>query len=107
MSLHGRRMHATHTAPNGAIGPDTTFEFTQRGDIVEARYAGGAIKVGSLVGVLAESRLEFRYAQIHQDNSIHGGHSVCEVTRQGDTVRIIERFQWANGDEGLNVIEDL
>lgn len=100
-------MHATQTAPNGAIGPDTIFEFTQRGEIVEARYAGGLVRVGCLVGVLREAQLEFRYAQIHEDSSIHGGHSRCEVAWHHGKLRIIERFQWANGDEGLNVIEEL
>ncbi len=99
-------MHATQTAPNGAIGPDTVFEFTQRGEIVEARYAGGKIKVGFLVGVLADARLEFRYAQVHEDSSIHGGHSLCEVACHNGALRIVERFQWANGDAGLNVIEE-
>lgn len=100
-------MIATQTAPGGAINQETVFQFSQSGDVVEARYAGGRVTIGRLIGVVTDSTLEFRYTQLHEDNSLHGGHSSCQLERQADDkLRIIEHYQWADGGSGTNIIEE-
>ncbi len=107
-NLDGLRMNAPVTAPGGVINAETIFEFTQTGNITEARYAGGRVTVGHLVGVVSGDSLEFRYAQVHDDGSLHGGHSSCTLERADDgKVRIVERYTWAGGETGTNVIQEL
>ena len=72
-NLHGLRMHAIETDPQGAIGPDTVFEFTQNGTHAEARYAGGRVAAGYLIGTVSDGRFEFRYCQRHIDGELAGG----------------------------------
>ena len=100
-------MIATQTAPGGAINRETVFKFTQSGDVVEASYAGGRITVGRLIGLVQDATLEFRYTQLHDDHTLHGGHSTCQLELKPDGgVRIIEHYQWADGGAGTNVIEE-
>lgn len=106
--LDGLRAHAPVTAPSGVIGADTIFHFVQRDDIVEAKYAGGRVESGYLIGRLRGRRLEFRYCQTHTDGVVTGGHSICEVqTNDRGKVEIVEEFEWATGGKGTNIIRQL
>jgi hypothetical protein len=79
ISLDGLRMHVSATASNGVVGAETVLQFVQRGDRVVARYAGGRVERGWLVGRVAGQELHFRYAQREGGEAIHGGASRCEV----------------------------
>ncbi len=106
--LNGLRAHAAVTAPGGVINADTFFEFTQEGDIVEAKYRGGKIVSGYLIGRLRGTELEFRYCQTHTDGVIAGGHSVCQVrVNDAGKAEIVEEFEWATGGKGTNIIREL
>jgi len=107
-NLDRLRMNAPVTAPGGVVSADTTFEFSQTGNIAEARYAGGRVTLGRLVGIVTDDTLEFRYAQVHDDGSLHGGHSKCTLERTDDAkVRIVESYEWADGGTGVNIIQEL
>ena len=107
-NLDGLRMTATVTAPGGAINAETVFEFTQDDGVAEARYAGGRVRIGRLVGFVRGARFEFRYAQVHDDGTLHGGRSACDLERAEDgRVRIVEHYEWDDGGAGVNVIEEL
>ncbi len=107
--LDGRRMRAVAKANGGEVGGDTVFTFTQEGDAVWARYAGGAVRIGYLVGRLAAARLVFRYAQVNRMGEVHGGHSTCEVATTSDgRIRILEHFRWeSRPGSGTNVLEEV
>jgi len=106
-NLDARRMIATQTAPGGVINRETRFTFSQNGQTVEARYAGGRVKLGQLVGRIDRDTFEFRYAQLHEDDTLHGGHSRCQLQREPNgKIRIVEHYEWANGQTGTNVIEE-
>jgi len=50
-SLDGRRFVDATPAPAGDVGPGTVFEYRQDDDgVVWARYAGGSVRLGFLVG---------------------------------------------------------
>jgi hypothetical protein len=105
--LDGLVMNAVATAPNGVVGVDTLFRVHQRGERVHARYAGGRVARGWLVGAVRGERFAFRYCQEHTDGHIGGGRSDCELTRGAvGRVRIVERFEWAAG-RGANVLQEL
>lgn len=108
ISLDGLEMNVTSTAASGVVGSGTRLHFAQRGNRVVARYAGGAVARGWLVGRLRGSELVFRYAQREESGAIHGGRSVCQVERLGNgRTRIIEHFTWSTRDgSGTNVFDE-
>ena len=108
-SLDGRRMRAVATADAGEVDTDTLFTFSQDQSTVWAHYAGGAVRVGYLVGVLTPGRLTFRYSQIDRKGDLHGGRSTCEVEYLPDgRLRLLEHFEWESRDGGgTNVIEEI
>ncbi|MGH7525855.1 MAG: DUF6196 family protein [Gemmatimonadales bacterium] len=108
-TLDGRRMRAVATASVGEVNADTLFAFAQEGSTVWARYAGGAVQLGYLVGTLRPGRLTFRYAQVDGLGEVHGGRSVCDVTVLADgRVRLLEHFHWESREgSGTNVLEEV
>ena len=108
--LDGLHMRVAATADAGEVGGDTLFAFAQEGSTVSARYAGGNVKLGYLVGTLtAPATLEFRYAQVGAGGRIDSGHSTCDVSRDADgRTRLREHFTWDTREgSGTNVLEDV
>jgi hypothetical protein len=108
LNLDGVRMFVSSTAANGVVGSGTRLHFTQRGSRVAARYAGGSVPRGYLVGTIAGSRLAFRYLQREESGEIHGGSSLCHVERRLDgRLRITEHFAWSSRPgSGVNVFDE-
>ena len=48
----------------GEVGAETVFEYHQDGDLVWARYTGGSIRLGHLVGTRDGDTIDFRYSQL-------------------------------------------
>ena len=109
MNLNGVRMYVSSTDEQGVVDAATTLHFTQKGSAVFARYSGGRVERGCLVGTLAGSELTFRYAQRETSGDIHSGRSVCEVVGRADgRIRIVEHFSWTSRvGVGTNVFEEL
>ena len=107
-SLDGARMWVVSTDAAGEVNRETTFEFTQTGQVVSARYTGGAIRLGYLVGVRDSERIEFRYAQVDDAGRVDGGHSTAELTLLEDgRYRLVEHFEWESRvGRGTNVFEE-
>jgi hypothetical protein len=102
-------MHVVQTAPNGVVGSDTVFEFSQVGDIVTASYSGGRVGVGYLVGILKGDTLSFRYCQVSDEDHVDGGSSNAKIeTMDGGRIRLIESFKWESRDgSGENIFEEI
>ncbi len=60
ISLDGVRMRVVATAEAGEVNTETLFEFAQDGSVVSARYAGGKVRLGYLVGMISAEGLRFR-----------------------------------------------
>ena len=108
VNLDGLTFFVSATADNGVVGSDTRLRFAQTGARVIARYAGGSVSRGYLVGEWVGGRLVFRYAQC-EGTDIHGGRSVCDVRRASDgRVRIIEHFSWTTrSGSGVNTFDEV
>ena len=108
-SLDGLRMRTVATAAAGEVDRNTLFLFGQRGNTVWARYAGGGVELGYLVGSVTSGRLVFRYSQVDPTGEVHGGRSVCDVTLLPDgRVRLLEHFHWESREgSGTNVLEEV
>jgi len=102
-------MFVSTTASTGVVSGETRLNFAQRGERVWARYAGGKVARGWLVGRLTGDSLRFRYAQIEDSRKTHAGHSVCDVQQLPDgRLRLIEHFAWSTRHgSGINVFDEL
>ncbi len=108
-SLDGLRMHVSSTDEAGVVNAETILEFTQQDSVVSARYAGGDVRLGFLVGNRLGDALEFGFVQVDREGRVDGGCSQCEIlyTPTGN-VRIIEHFEWNTRPEsGTNIFDEL
>jgi hypothetical protein len=108
--LHGRRFHVAATDANGVVSGDTVLTFVHGPEGVSARYGGGPIAEGHLLGALdGPGSLHFCYVQIDRDRRVDAGRSTATVDRLPDgRLRITERFAWFTRDgEGINVFEEI
>jgi hypothetical protein len=102
-------MSVSSTAATGVVNSETRLHFFQKGPRVFARYAGGGVERGRLVGSLSESELVFHYVQREASGALHGGQSICEVSRlPGGRLRIVEHFTWGTRvGSGTNVFDEI
>jgi len=84
-SLDGRRFRSAADVQGGDVGTETVFEYAEADGIVHARYGGGAIRLGFLVGTRDGDALRFRYAQVRADGTTATGRceSRVEALRDG------------------------
>ena len=64
-SLDGRRFRAASQSSGAEVGAETVFTYHQDGDLIWARYAGGQVRLGHLVGLRRGDELDFRYSQLN------------------------------------------
>jgi hypothetical protein len=67
-------MHVTNTHPSGVVTSDTIFEFTQEEDVVSAKYTGGGIKLGYLIGKLEGKDLGVQLFSNSKERNLDGGY---------------------------------
>jgi len=109
MNLDGVVMSVQSTAEQGVVGAGTRLRFLQKGTRVFARYSGGSIARGCLVGAIAGDSLRFRYVQQEVSGGLHAGRSVCALTVLEDgRLRIVEHFVWSTRPgSGTNVFDEV
>jgi hypothetical protein len=109
INLDGAVMYVSSTDDRGVVDANTRLYFTQKGSRVFARYGGGPVTRGCLVGNLTGSELVFRYTQLEDSGQIHGGRSICEVQRTVQTgLRVIEHFAWSTrSGSGTNIFNEI
>jgi len=99
------------TDPEGVVSGQTILEFEQTNDMVSARYRGGTIVDGYLVGKLdtAGSSLHFCYVQLDLDGRVDAGSSIGTIDQMQDgRLRLKEEFQWfTRPGRGTNVFEEI
>lgn len=101
-------MRTAATGESGVVSRDTELLFEQTADVVSARYCGGAIIDGYLIGRLSGALIHFRYVQADVDGRLDAGVSegYFEQLPNG-RLRLTERFQWITRPEhGTNVFEE-
>lgn len=111
LSLDGIKMNVIKTADNGVVNQDTIFIFSQDDDVVTAKYQGGRILQGYLVGKLtAENKLDFSYCQMQLDGKLDNGLSTCQVGKSDNgKLQLVENFEWKSrpGEFGTNIFQEL
>nr|WP_321231629.1 n-acetylglutamate synthase [uncultured Psychroserpens sp.] len=110
INLDKIKMNVIHTGRYGIVNEHTIFEFTQKGNYVEAKYAGGKVESGFLAGLIKGNKLEFNFCQVTTNGMLDTGKSSSEITilRSGK-IRLIEHFEWTSrsGESGVNIFEEI
>ena len=93
----------------GDVGAETVFEYAEEDGIVHARYAGGAVRLGFLVGTRSGDTLRFRYAQVRADGTTATGRCESRIEPLADgRVRLHETWAWESRDgSGTSVVEEV
>ncbi|SFR60465.1 hypothetical protein [Halogeometricum limi] len=109
ISLDGRTLAGVENAASGDVGRDTRFEFEQDGDRIRARYAGGDVAEGHLLGTFDGDRWDVRYVQVDAAGETATGHSVGVVTELPDgRVRVEDDWEWeSKPGTGSSVLEEV
>jgi hypothetical protein len=109
-SLDGRRFRAVAEVEGGDVGPQTEFEYAERADgVIHARYAGGAVRLGFLVGMRTGDALAFRYAQLLDDGRTATGRCESRLEELPDgRLRLHETWAWdSQPGAGTSVVEEV
>lgn len=109
LSLDGRQFQAVSDTIGGEVGTETIFEFSQEANLIWARYTGGQVRLGFLVGTSTGAELTFRYTQINLAGETSTGHSrdSMEVLSDG-RVRLHETWAWDSHDgSGTSILEEM
>ena len=85
---------------NGEVSEHTLFHYQQEGDLVFAKYSGGDIRCGHLIGKVDEvGNIDMRYHHMNVDGSLRTGK--CQSTpelREDGTLILHEKWEWMDGD---------
>jgi len=109
LSLDGRRFGVAEASAEGEAGASTVFEYHESDGLVWARYEGGAVRLGFLVGTRHDSLLEFRYSQLNRQGETSSGRCSTTVSVLPDgRVRLDEDWSWeSKPGAGIGAVEEL
>jgi hypothetical protein len=108
-SMDGRVFRSVANDADGDVGDETYFRFEQADDLIHARYEGGTVRLGHLVGLRRGDELDFRYTHVTVDGETATGHSVDRIERLDDgRLRLHEDWEWdSKPGSGSSVLEEL
>ena len=79
----------------GEGNAETVFVYHEREGLVWARYEGGAVRLGFLVGTRDGDRLDFRYSQLSTTGETSNGHCSTRISTLADgRIRLDEDWSW-------------
>jgi hypothetical protein len=79
----------------GEASEATVFQYHERDGVVWARYEGGAVRLGFLVGTRNGDRLDFRYSQLNQNGETSNGRCSTTISTLPDgRLRLDEDWAW-------------
>lgn len=109
-SLDGRSFRDVSPAPAGDVGGETVFAYHEDvNGTVWARYGGGAVRLGFLVGTRDQDGLDFRYAHVTDDGDTATGHCTSRIEQLTDgRLRLHETWAWDSREgSGTSVVEEV
>jgi hypothetical protein len=109
-SLDERRFRDVTAQHVGDVGDDTRFAYREEPDgVIHAKYQGGSVRLGYLVGKRTGDELDFRYTHVTSDGRTASGrcHSRIEVLNDG-RLRMHEAWEWTSQvGTGTSVVEEI
>lgn len=95
-------------AEAGEASPATRFEYHEDDGVIWARYAGGTVRLGFLVGTRAGDKLEFRYSQLNERGETSNGRCSTTISVLADgRLRLDEDWAWeSKPGAGTSAVEE-
>ena len=107
-SLDGRNFVAVQNSESGEVSEQTVFCYHQKDNAIWAEYLGGSIVKGFLVGTMDDSRcLSFSYQHLNINGELKSGSCHSRPCVENGKLRFYEEWQWASGEAGTSIIEEL
>jgi hypothetical protein len=108
-SLDGRRFRVAETDAAGEASTATVFEYHERDGVIWARYEGGAVRLGFLVGTREGESLKFRYSQLNDEGETSSGRCGTTISTLADgRLRLDEDWEWeSKPGAGTSVAEEI
>jgi hypothetical protein len=108
-SLDGRVFRQAAMDAAGEASVATLFEYHEQNGLVWARYEGGAVRLGFLVGTRQGDRLDFRYSQLNEAGETSNGHCSTTVSTLPDgRLRLDEVWEWeSKPGAGTSAVEEV
>ena len=108
-SLDERRFRVAEMSSQGEASASTVFEYHERDGVVWARYGGGAVRLGFLIGTRDGDHLEFRYSQLHEDGETASGRCSTTISALSDgRLRLDEEWAWeTKSGAGTSAAEEI
>jgi hypothetical protein len=108
-SLEGKRFQVAEMTSEGEASAATVFEYHERDSVVWARYEGGAVRLGFLVGTRDGDRLEFRYSQLNENGETASGRCSTTISSLSDgRLRLDEEWAWeTKSGAGTSAAEEI
>ena len=108
-NLVRRLMRDGHHCVGTDVGAETVFEYVEQDGVVHARYGGGAVRLGFLVGTRAGDTLRFRYAHVRPDGETATGRCESTIETLADgRLRLHETWAWESREgTGTSVVEEV
>lgn len=109
-NYHDRHFRPSSNSGSGEVDGETRFHYRQIANVLWGTYSGGAIKHGTLNGLVRpDGVLEFDYAHVNRDDVRMTGRCIStpEVLPDG-RLRLHEAWTWTSGDlsSGVSVVEE-
>lgn len=109
VSLDGRIFPgAGEKAEAGEASTATVFEYHEDDGVIWARYEGGVVRLGFLVGMRHGDRLEFRYSQLNVKGETSNGRCATTISSLPDgRIRLDEDWSWeSKPGSGISAVEE-
>jgi hypothetical protein len=87
----------------------TVFEYHEDDGVIWARYEGGVVRLGFLVGTRDRDRLEFRYSQLNDRGETSNGRCSTTISLLSDgRIRLDEDWAWeSRAGAGISAVEEV
>ena len=110
VSIDGLTFGGADDVPEaGEATAETVFEYHEDDGVIWARYEGGPVRLGFLVGTRDGDRLDFRYSQLNDKGETSNGRCSTTVAVLSDgRVRLDQDWAWeSRPGSGQDAIEQL
>lgn len=111
INYNNKKFQPVQNTENGETSSHTIFKYKQSGNILTAKYEGGKILRGHLIGVVSrKGEIEMRYHHINSMGQLMTGKcfSVPEIMENGK-IRLHESWEWTSHPQtrGHSVLEEI
>ncbi len=108
-SLEGRCFSHQSGEHAGDVDANTRFDYHQEDRVIWARYRGGQIALGFLVGTREGDHLAFRYSHVTRSGHTASGRCSTRIEqRTNGFLRLHETWQWeSQPGSGTSILDEV